>query len=222
MNLHRTNKVADWSAIPKHKRNIWQRIAVRTYGVGTPGNALSVAGFCLVVLGLWTVVTHSLWEGTVLISSGRLGDILDGIIAHYTGTKSPLGRAVDALLDKVGALAALVIFALHGIMPGWVASAIILQNVANIMVSVYAPWRHIFLNPSQAGKLSTAGFWVTIVAFVASKLLETSHLAAWEPPVAVIAYVLAAASLGLGCIATGGYVLAVLRMPPHNVAKLDE
>ena len=216
MHLHQVTNSPDWSSTPRHKRNFWQRIAAKTNGVGTPGNILSIAGFVLVLIGLWIVVVHSLWEGTFLVGFGRLADILDGIIAHRTGTKSPLGRAIDATLDKIGAVLALSVFALHNILPVWVAAAILLQNVANILVSIYAPWRRIFLNPSEAGKIATAGFWLTIVVFVAGRLVAGSGMSVFTYPVLFIAYVLAFGSLFLGVIATGGYIIAVLQAPPHK------
>lgn len=216
MNLHQINNTPDWSTTPKEKRNFWQRIAARTHGVGTPGNALSIVGFCLVIMGLWVVANHSLWQGTVLVSFGRLADILDGIIAHQTGTKSPLGKVVDATLDKIGALSALVVFATHGVLPVWLTGAILLQNIANIFVGVYAPWRKVLLNPSEAGKISTAGFWFTIVVFVGARLLATSHFTTWHYPILVCGYALAACSLALGIVATGGYIIAVLSTPPRK------
>lgn len=216
MNLHRAGNAADWDTTPRHKRNFWQRIAARTGGVGTPGNVLSIGGFCLVALGLWIVAAHGVWEGTLLVALGRLADILDGIIAHYTGTKSPLGRALDATLDKIGALAALAVFGADNIMPLWIAIAILVQNIATIAVGIYAPWKRVVLNPSKEGKLAAAGFWVTIVLFVVTQLISESHFANWRSPIFAASYVLGIASLILGTYATVGYAAAVIAAPPRT------
>ncbi len=216
MNMYRAGDAPDWAATPSHKRNFWQRIAAQTNGYGTPGNVLSIGGFAMVVVGLYIVAAHSLWEGTLFVGMGRLADILDGVIAHYTGTKSPLGRAIDATLDKIGALAALAVFGTNNLMPIWVAAAILLQNIWTIAVGVYAPWRRVSLNPSREGKFAAAGFWMTIVLFVTARLLSESHLANWQQPTSAVAYVFAISSLALGTYATVGYMATVLSVPPRS------
>src|SRR6266446_5236311 len=124
MDMHQAGESPDWTKVPPRNRNFWQQIAADTQGVGTPGNALSVLGFSLVVAGLLVVASRSLWEGTFLVGLGRIADLVDGVIAQRTGTKSPLGRLLDAGLDKAGALLALGVFAAVHVLPIWLAAAI--------------------------------------------------------------------------------------------------
>ncbi len=216
MDMHQAENTPDWSKVPAKKRNIWQHMAADTQGIGTPGNVLSVIGFCLLVAGLWVVITRSLWEGTALVSAGRLADVIDGMIADRTGTKSPLGRALDAALDKTGAFLALFVFTWYGILPLWVALASAAQNIANIAVSVYAPWRNVLLNPSYAGKIATAGFWLAIVTFVVAHLLHGNVAPLWYAAASITAYIVAAGALVLGTYATLGYIAVVRGSPPHR------
>ena len=216
MDLHRASKVPDWEVIPPHKRNVWQHMAADTYGVGTPGNFLSVSGFLCVLAGLWIVVAGSLFAGTVLVSVGRLADIADGIIAHRTGTKSPLGRLLDASLDKTGAYLALIIFTLRGVLPPAVAIAIALPNLVTMFVSSYAPWRHIFLNPSLAGKLAAGGYWTAIIAFVADEIAKDGTPAYVYHGLRLVSYGIAVVSVTIGIYATLGYARIVKRAPPHR------
>jgi phosphatidylglycerophosphate synthase len=218
LDLHQAGEAPDWAAVPAAQRNIWQQLAADTQGVGTPGNALSIAGFCLVLAGLWLVATRSLWEGTTMVSIGRLADVADGVIAERTGTKSPLGRLLDAVLDKIGALLALTVFTLYGVLPLAVALAIAAQNIVNIAVSTYAPWRYTILNPSRAGKISTGGFWLAIITFVAARLLAAAPTAAqlWYSPVLTLAYLLAVGALILGAYASRGYLQTVRQAPRHR------
>ena len=218
MDMHQAGDKPDWAMIPPNKRNFWQQFAADTQGFGTPGNALSVIGFMCVLCGLWIVVTRSLWEGTILISIGRIADLVDGMIAHRTGTKSPFGRLLDASLDKAGALLSLFIFAAVGVLPIWIAAFIAAQNITNIALSTYAPWRHTLLKPSLAGKLSTAAFWLTIVGFVGATLLHESTPAFIYVPAYFIAYIVTALALMLGVIASLGY-LNVIRMAPRHIPK---
>ncbi|HEX5797672.1 MAG TPA: hypothetical protein VFX86_04770 [Candidatus Saccharimonadales bacterium] len=40
MNLHRAGRVPDWEKVPEGRRNRWQKLAAKTKGVITPGNAV--------------------------------------------------------------------------------------------------------------------------------------------------------------------------------------
>src|SRR5260370_35293942 len=102
MDMHQAGDTPDWTQIPPKARNFWQQIAADTQGFGTPGNALSVLGFTLVVAGLWVVVARSLWEGTFLVGIGRLADLGGGVIAQHTVTQSPVARRLCPGLYKQG------------------------------------------------------------------------------------------------------------------------
>lgn len=213
MNMHRTGERADWAAVAPAARGSWQRLAARTRGVVTPGNLVSTGSFCLVVAGLALVARSDLALGTSVVGLGRLGDTVDGMIAEKTGTKSPLGQALDAALDKMGALSALAVFTARDVLPVWVAAAIMAQNVANVVIGLYAPWRRTTtLNPSAAGKVATAGFWITIIIFVAARLLD-------NPLLLTAAYALAALALALGVYASINYALAAAAAPRRRGAK---
>ncbi len=217
--MHQTNEVPDWATVDPADRNIWQQMAADTQGLVTPGNAFSIAGFGLVITGLWLVADRSLWEGTLLVSFGRMADVIDGMVAERTGTKSPLGRLLDADFDKIGALLALLVFTLVHVLPVWVAVAIATQNVANIFISVRGLWRRAVINPSLPGKVSMAGYWIAIVGFVATRLLLHSRYAVFHAVTSTIAYGLVIISLTLGVAASAGYLKIVRYAPPHKHVK---
>ena len=209
MKLHHANIVPDWVAISENQRNKWQKLAAKTAGIITPGNLISTVGLCAVLFGLWLVVIGNLWQGTVLVSLGRLADIFDGIVADRTDTKSPLGEAVDASFDKVSSLAALAIFATHGVLPVWLAAVVALQNIANILTSLVARWYHIILHPSKAGKLATACFWMAAISFVIARAFAERHETSGYNVAVVAAYGVTCLAILLGVRATVGYVAAV-------------
>lgn len=217
MNLHHTGSKPDWIATPPADQNAWQRLAAATHGTVTPGNVMSVAGFCLVVWGLWTVGDHLL-RGAILLGLGRLADIIDGVTAEATATKSPSGEALDATLDKLSALGALAVLAATGIVPLWIAAAILVQNACNAVAGVLARERHVVLHPSRSGKLATAGFWLTIFAFIVAALLlhdADQHAAAW------IGYTIGSASLLLGTWSSISY-LSSIRSSSHQTTTITK
>ena len=92
MNLHRVEGVADWAKPNLPKLSKIQKIASKTNGTITPGNILSVTGGLFVVSGLVDIYRgDEMKRGIRKVGIGRAIDIIDGIVADKTGTKSPLG-----------------------------------------------------------------------------------------------------------------------------------
>ncbi|HVU59554.1 MAG TPA: CDP-alcohol phosphatidyltransferase family protein [Candidatus Saccharimonadales bacterium] len=210
MNMHYAGDVPDWELTTAAERNAWQQLAAGTRGIVTPANVISLAGFGLVLWGLLVMVQGQLGYGTLLLAVGRLCDILDGLTADKTGTKSPLGKAVDATLDKISALAVLIIFTAMGILPVWLAVLAGLQNAANIIAGVEAQLRHAALQPSPVGKVAATALWAALIGFALTKLLTTSRLHAAHVIALPLAYVMAVAAIGLGSWAALGYARILL------------
>jgi phosphatidylglycerophosphate synthase len=166
MQLHHASAEPDWAAIAPEKRNYWQRVAAQTRGVVTPGNVTSVVGVSFVALGLWYIGRGRLWSGLVTVGIGRLLDIADGALAERTGTKSPLGESVDATLDKLVVFAALIVFAVAGILPAPVALLVGFENAVTAVLSLAAKSLRRRIQPVRAGKLGTAVEWGALLFFV--------------------------------------------------------
>ena len=209
MKLHRANTKPDWELVAPASRNPWQRLAASTNGVVTPGNVLSVIGVGLVGVGLTYVHGGQLWRGLWFLAVGRLCDLADGIAAERTGTKSPLGEAVDASLDKLAAFAALVVFALAGVMPWGFALLIGLQNGATAVLSAIAKSTKRVIHPVSAGKIGGAIEWGALLCFVLGKAVHGTP----ADMLTVAAYSLAFIAIGLNTLATSWYVRAIYTQP---------
>ncbi len=209
MELHRTGKIAQWKTVSPDKQNSWQRLAARTDGVLTPGNVTSSIGLALVLAGLAAVIFHAYWLGISLVAIGRLADILDGILAERTATKSPLGETVDASFDKVGALATLLVLAVEGLLPWAIAVIIGVQSTANIVLALYAHGKGSTLHPSKIGKLSAVGVWLCILIFALAKPLSDND---WRGAdyMLTFCYVFAVIAIAFSLLATFGYTRAAM------------
>ena len=197
MKLHRTTGKPDWFAVKPEARNTWQRFAAATKSVVTPGNAVSLVGLLIVFEGMFMLLDDRPTTGLWLIVGGRFCDIVDGFVADHTGTKSPLGEAVDATFDKIGALGILVAVGIEHIVPWWAVGLIGLQNAANSVIA-YAGWRRrLAIQPVLSGKLSTAFQWLALSCF----LVAAAYGQVWQWP----AYIVLVPALILGFVATGAY-----------------
>jgi phosphatidylglycerophosphate synthase len=165
MDLHHAAK-PDWSRMPPNRWNRWQRLAARTYGMVTPGNIISIIGALVVLAGLYALTIDELLIGCGLLMSGRTADILDGKAAAATMTKSPLGEAIDAAVDKVLLALAVLVLVAYNLLPLVVTFLLVLHVVYNACIVGLAYYRQITLHPSRGGKLGTAFEWVCVGSFI--------------------------------------------------------
>lgn len=165
MKMHRAGKRGEWEDVKPADRSAWQRLAARTDGYVTPANVVSVAGIVLVVIGLETFADGNFWRGIVLLAVGRFADLLDGAIAERTHTKGPKGEALDAGLDKLAAVAALVLFAAHGQLPIIPAVLIALESVGVSTIVAIGLRRGVTVHPGASGKLATFAAWGVLLSF---------------------------------------------------------
>ncbi len=202
MKLHRATRKPDWARISERRRNLWQRLAASTKGVVTWANLVTVLGFVLVVVGLIALLQRHYWLGTWILLVSRLCDIADGWLADITGTKSPLGEALDAGFDKLSVLLALIVLPIASIVPWWAVGALVLPHLFIAGISAGALRRGHRIHPSHEGKISTALGWFALGGFVFMKAasLGPHSVLAW------VTYVLIASSLATGLRATAGYL----------------
>jgi phosphatidylglycerophosphate synthase len=162
MSLHRAGKLSDWETIPETDRNVWQKIAAKTKGVVTPGNIVSWTGAAFVGAGLYKIAEGDKKVGSALVIIGRGFDLGDGKAADLTGTKSPLGEATDASIDKAEALAALLTLAITKTIDRDRAVSVGVQNLTSIALGMLVKLKDQEVHPSRSGKDGTMAQWTAI------------------------------------------------------------
>jgi phosphatidylglycerophosphate synthase len=199
MNLHRTSAKPDWENIKASQHNAFQKLAAATGGFVTPANIVTIIGFGIVIYGLVCIFNQQYWTGLIFLAIGRLLDIVDGIVADKTGTKSPLGEIFDAVADKIGTLFTIIVIILADITNLWIILALIIPQVVIPMLILYKKGKGIGIHPTRPGKLSMALTWVGIVGLL---ILKASGSPLW---LAVGVYVIIGLSLVLGLYALWQY-----------------
>jgi len=199
MNLHRTSKKPEWENTPHADRNFFQKMSAATYGIASPANIITVSGLVVVIYGLVTLLQQQFWLGLILLTVGRLLDVVDGIVAESTHTKSPLGELFDATADKIGTLLTIIVLIVAGITYWWVILALVIPQVIIPLVTLYKRRKGIAIHPTRQGKLSMASAWVGIVGLILVKALNDFQ------PLAISVYLLIGVSLVLGLYALWQY-----------------
>jgi phosphatidylglycerophosphate synthase len=171
MNLHKTTGPSDWATRAPAQHNCWQRIAAKTNGLITPANGISLSGAAVTLIGL-SLLSTNIWLSLVLITVGRVADIADGMVADKTGTKSALGEAIDATIDKVLLTAALLALFVFELVANPIIFAVAALAAVNSLISLLARKQQIAIHPTLAGKLSTAACWLALLALPVAHYLN--------------------------------------------------
>lgn len=180
MNLHRTTGKPDWISVKPADRNMWQNLAVASNGVITPGNFVTSTGLVLVLIGLMQLLSGNLLSGAVLLTAGRICDVIDGILADLTGTKSPLGESTDAVVDKIGTFLTLLVLFYTAAAPRWAVIVIILAQIFASAVVLNKRSRNIRIQPTRIAKLGMATAWIALIGFVLVSGLDFKNLELWN------------------------------------------
>jgi phosphatidylglycerophosphate synthase len=167
MRLHRAHTVAEWTTVASSSHTYWQRLARRTNGMVTPGNILTLVGFMLALAGLRNILDGQYWQGLLLLATGRMFDIADGLAADKTATKSPLGETLDASADKLITGLTIIVFWAVGTAP-WPVLLVVLAPHLFISVTIgLGAAQGKRLHPSRIGKVSMALAWLALLSLLA-------------------------------------------------------
>ena len=203
MDLHRRGPQADWEAVPPGQRTYWQRLAAKTLGVLTLGNLISLVGAVLVILSAYLITQRNYLPALLALLTGRLADLLDGLAADLTKTKSPLGETIDAVSDKVGLLIILPAVAVEQLVPIGVVALMLVYGITNACFGILSKVRKIVLHPTFEGKLATAACWFGIGAFLLSATIVT--LQPWHALLLAVAWVCTVIFIVLGYQSSSEY-----------------
>jgi HAD superfamily phosphatase (TIGR01668 family) len=205
MKFHYAGNSADWDVVALADRTRLQRLAARSHGFLTLSNIITTLGLGLVIFGLFVMTSGDLWTGIGYLFLGRLADILDGTVAERTGTKGPVGEALDAGFDKLAAVAVLACFVYHDWLPVIPVVCVALQVLGSSVMGFTARVRHVRLHVSATGKITAVFTWAILFLFAAASALRYADHHTAYVSLAVIGYALTLIYVYLGIMTTGGY-----------------
>ncbi len=161
IDLHRTPDVPEWELYPREEWGIGQRVAAGTKGWLGPANLVSFGGAALFFDGLYDFTQGQKLVGFAKMVGGAVADWLDGRVAKWTKTKSPLGEVVDASLDKIKLAGALIVFGVTEVVPILPIAAVTIQNAANVAFTGIAKHRGNEIHTELPNKITP---WVQAAA----------------------------------------------------------
>lgn len=154
----------------------------------------------LVRLALVPVTGWLLWQGAyglalIVFLSAAVSDFLDGVIARRFDLRSRLGATLDPIADKLNMFVATVLLAWQGLLPLWLAAAIVLRDV--VIVGGALAYRvmvgHVEIAPTLLSKVNTFiefGVLLVVMASAAGWI----DVRPWLPSIFVLVFATVVAS----------------------------
>ncbi len=162
-----------------------QETAVQSDKIVTVPNILSFLRLLGVPLFLWLILVPEAdgWALVLLVVSSAT-DWLDGKIARATGQITRLGQLLDPIADRLYIAAALIGFAIRGIIPWWLFAALLGRDLVMGVVMLLLKRRGIVGLPVHfLGKAATffllIGFPLLLAAQFDGAVGEVSQVLGW-------------------------------------------
>ena len=149
-------------------------------------NLITLIRLALVPVMGYFVIAGEYGIALIVFLAAALSDLLDGLIARGFDLTSTLGATLDPIADKLNMFVATVLLAWQGLIPLWLAVAIVLRDVLIVVGAlVYrAVLGHIEITPTFLSKVNTfIEFTVLLVVMAAA--------AAWIDPGGIMSFVFA-------------------------------
>lgn len=120
-------------------------------------NLITLFRLAMVPLLAWLLLRESYTAALLVFMAAALSDALDGFIARRYGLASTLGATLDPIADKLAMLVTTVLLAWHGLLPLWLAVAIVARDM--VIVAGAIAYRLLIgalaMTPTRLSKINT-------------------------------------------------------------------
>lgn len=157
-------------------------------------NAITVARLILVPVTAYFLIVGAYGVALIVFLAAAVTDLIDGFIARTFRLTSTLGATLDPIADKLNMFVATVLLAWQGLMPIWLAIAIVARDI--VIVGGALAYRlalgHVEMTPTTLSKVNTF-IEFTALLLVMATAAEVIDIGAWLSTVflVVLATVLA-------------------------------
>ncbi|MDE2591759.1 MAG: CDP-alcohol phosphatidyltransferase family protein [Actinomycetales bacterium] len=182
---------------------------------GTVPNVLSSIRLALVPVFLLLLVNEKFTSALIVLAAAGITDYLDGYFARKFNQVTRLGQLLDPAADRLYIFSTLIGLALTGLIPTWLAGAIIARDV--MLLAVYPVLATHGYGPLPVHYLGKAGTFALLYAF---PLLMMAHV--WKSAellILPVAWAFAWWGVGLYWWAGAVYVLQVRQIVKFGPEK---
>jgi cardiolipin synthase len=158
-------------------------------------NLLTLVRLALVPVTGYFLLGGEYGLALIVFFSAALTDLVDGFIARHFELASALGATLDPIADKLNMFVATVLLAWQGLLPIWLAIAVVLRDV--VIVAGALAYRftlgHIEITPTMLSKVNTFIEFGVLLAVMAgaARWIETDR---WLPAAFMLVFATVIAS----------------------------
>lgn len=137
-----------------------------------PPTAITAASFAMVLHGSQHLDTKT---GKAEVIIGRIGDVVDGMVARKFEMSTDAGALADVTADKLGMLAIALGTAKHDIVPKPILTAMAIKHITNATATIYnslTDKKQRSIRPPKSGKYGMAADTISLGAFMLADELE--------------------------------------------------
>lgn len=120
-------------------------------------NLITVVRLALVPVTGYFLLVDEYGLALIVFFTAAVTDLIDGFIARRFELASALGATLDPIADKLNMFVATVLLAWQGLLPMWLATAIVLRDV--VIVAGALAYRftlgHVEITPTLLSKVNT-------------------------------------------------------------------
>ncbi|WP_127090719.1 CDP-alcohol phosphatidyltransferase family protein [Aquabacter cavernae] len=120
-------------------------------------NIITLGRFLLVPVVVWAIASGEPQIAFFLFVLAGVSDAVDGFLARHFGMQTELGAYLDPLADKALLISIYVALSVEGLIPRWVAIAVVARDVmiiGAVMLSVIMG-RPVHISPLAISKVNT-------------------------------------------------------------------
>ena len=134
-----------------------------------------IRGLLIPVIGALLLQERYVEAFWTLVASA-LSDLVDGTIARRCNARTRFGAIADPVADKLTMLTVTLLLAWQGLLPVWLATAIVLRDLVIVAgaVAYHRLFGHVEMAPTWLSKLNTLLEFIVLAAVIAdvSALLD--------------------------------------------------
>ena len=132
-------------------------------------NAITVLRALLIPVIAYALASREFGLALALFVVQALSDLVDGMIARRWNLRTRFGAIADPLADKMTMLTVTLMLAAEGLLPGWLAAAIIARDVVIVFGAVAYHYlvQEVEMAPTWLSKWNTALEFAVLTAVLA-------------------------------------------------------
>ena len=158
-------------------------------------NAITVARLVLVPVMGYFLAAGAYGVALIVFMVAAFTDLIDGYIARAFRLVSTLGATLDPIADKLNMFVATVVLAWQGLIPIWLAAAIVARDV--VIVGGVLAYRlavgRVEMAPTMLSKVNTF-IEFTVLLLAMASAAEWLDIGAWLPAVFLLVFATVLAS----------------------------